>query len=463
MATYDPRSFRAPTYHDATPRFAEGSDTPRAYLERCLAVIAQREPTVRAWVVLNEAGARAAADDSTARWKDGRPLSPIDGMPIGIKDLLETRDMPTQMGCEAYRGNFPKRDNAAVWALRQAGAVILGKTVTTELGGAHPGPTTNPFDQSRTPGGSSSGSAAAIAAGMVPVTLGTQVGGSVIRPAAYCGNIALKPSQGGINRGERQATSMSTTGVHAGSIEDMWQVAVEIAKRAGGDPGRPGLVGPPTPPEARRPMVLGVMETEGWAALDEASKAAFEQVVARLRAAGVTVLRRDDHPMLEAFERALIGTQAMTSAVTGWENHWLFRNIVAQNPDGISARSKAVLAMAEKMTPEDYRLRLVEREALRARHAALAPVVDALIAPACPGPAPLWAGDVAGQPLKPRPTGDAVFNTPSSGIGAPAVTVPLASVGGMPFGIQVMAQVQMDAQATAIARWMLGAIEPVVA
>jgi Asp-tRNA(Asn)/Glu-tRNA(Gln) amidotransferase A subunit family amidase len=296
-----------------------------------------------------------------------------------------------------------------------------------------------------------------------PATLGTQVGGSVIRPAAYCGNIALKPSQGGINRGERQATSMSTTGIHAGSIEDMWQVAIEIAKRAGGDPGRPGLVGPATPPEARRPMVLGVMETEGWAALDDASKAAFGQVVDRLRAAGVTVLRRDDHPMLEAFERALVGTQAMTSAITGWENHWLFRNLVAQDPDGISARSKAVLAMAEKMTPEDYRLRLVEREALRARHAALAPVVDALIAPACPGPAPLWAGDVAGQPMKARPTGDAVFNTPSSGIGAPAVTVPLAAVGGMPFGIQVMAQVQMDAQAVAIARWMMGAIEPVVA
>jgi Asp-tRNA(Asn)/Glu-tRNA(Gln) amidotransferase A subunit family amidase len=119
--------------------------------------------------------------------------------------------------------------------------------------------------------------------------------------------------------------------------------------------------------------------------------------------------------------------------------------------------------MAEKMTPEDYRLRLIQREEVRARHAALAPVVDALIAPASPGPAPAWAGDVPGQPLKARPTGDAVFNTPSSGLGAPAVTVPLTSVGGMPMGIQVMAQPQMDAQATAIARWMAGAIAPIVA
>src|SRR5437868_6064016 len=234
--SYNPRTFQALTFHDALAGFRSGSDTPRAYLERSIEIIAAREPVVKAFVHLNEAGARAAADASTARWKAGKPLSPIDGMPIAIKDLLETKDMPTELGCEAYRGNFPKRDNAAVWALRQAGAVVFGKTVTAELGGTHPGPTTNPFDPARTPGGSSSGSAAAVAARMVPAAIGTQVGGSIIRPAAYCGNVALKPSQGGINRGERQATSMSTHGVHATCAEDMWRVSIEIARRAGGDP-----------------------------------------------------------------------------------------------------------------------------------------------------------------------------------------------------------------------------------
>ncbi|MDP7345340.1 MAG: amidase, partial [Alphaproteobacteria bacterium] len=147
-------------------------------------------------VTLNQDEARQAADVSTARWQAGRPLSAIDGMPIGIKDLLETRDMPTEMGCEAYRGNFPKRDNAAVWALRHAGAVILGKTVTTECAcGASRG-TRNPHDLRRTPGGSSSGSAAAVAAGMVPLALGTQTAGSVIRPAAFCGVWAMMPSLG---------------------------------------------------------------------------------------------------------------------------------------------------------------------------------------------------------------------------------------------------------------------------
>jgi Asp-tRNA(Asn)/Glu-tRNA(Gln) amidotransferase A subunit family amidase len=244
---------------------------------------------VRAFVVLNETDAHTTADASTSRWQEGQPLSAIDGLPIGIKDLLETKDMPTQMGCEAYRGHFPKRDNAAVWALRQAGAVILGKTVTAELGGSHPGPTRNPFDPARTPGGSSSGSAAAVAARMVPAAIGTQVGGSIIRPAAFCGNVALKPTQSGINRGERQATSMSTHGVHAGCIEDMWQVAIEIAQRAGGDRGCPGLFGPPTPPVAMQPERLIVLETEGWAGLDDASKSAFERLLESLQRAGVTL------------------------------------------------------------------------------------------------------------------------------------------------------------------------------
>ena len=198
---YDAATYEPLTFHNAARRFRTGDDSPRHYLERCLATIEEREPVVRAFAYLNRDPALAAADASSARWAADKPLSPIDGMPVGIKDLLETKDMPTEYGCEAFRGNFPKRDNAAVWALRQAGAVILGKTVTAELGGSHPGPTTNPFDPRRSPGGSSSGSAAAVAARMLPAALGTQVGGSIIRPAGYCGNVALKPTQGGINRG----------------------------------------------------------------------------------------------------------------------------------------------------------------------------------------------------------------------------------------------------------------------
>jgi Asp-tRNA(Asn)/Glu-tRNA(Gln) amidotransferase A subunit family amidase len=415
--------------------------------------VAKREPVVKAFTAINEAGARSAADESAARWKAGKPLSPIDGMPMAIKDLLETKDMPTQMGCEAFKGNFPKRDNAAVWALRQAGAVILAKAVTAELGGSHPGATTNPFDATRTPGGSSSGSAAAVGANMVPAAIGTQVGGSIIRPAAYCGNYALKPTQGGLNRGERQATSQSTHGPHANSLQDMWQVAIEIAQRAGGDRGEIGLVGPATLPAAVKPNRLVVLETEGWVEVDDATKAAFDAVLKQLHDAGVVLIRRKDHPWVEALEQAIANGRNVCGGVTSWENRWGQRGIVDNNPAGVSERAKATLAKAEKMTPDDYRMALLARESAQHMHATMAPLADAAITLSCPGPAPVWSGDVPGQPLAPRPTGDFVFNAPSSMLFTPVVTVPLMSVGGMPVGLQLMGQQHEDARMTGLARW----------
>ena len=442
------------TFHDAARRFTDGNDSPRAYLERCLETIAAREPVVKAFTAMNESGARAAADASAARWKAGKPLSLIDGMPVAIKDLLETKDMPTEMGCAAMKGNFPKRDNAGVWALRQAGALILAKTVTAELGGSQPGATTNPFDRQRTPGGSSSGSAAAIGANMVPVAIGTQVGGSIIRPAAYCGNFALKPTQGSINRGERLATSMSTHGPHAGCLEDMWQAAIEMAKRCGGDRGAMGLMGPDTLPVAIKPNRLIVLETEGWPDVDAATKAAFAEVLHRLEATGVTLVRRTDHQFVEALEKAIGNARSVCNTVTSWENRWYQRGMLDAAPDGLSARAKATLAKAEAMTVDDYRAGLFARQQAQLAHAAVASLADAAITLSCPGPAPLWSGDVPGQPLAPRPTGDFVFNAPSSMLFAPVVTVPLMSVGGLPVGVQLMGQQHEDARLTGLARWM---------
>ncbi|MFC7693198.1 amidase family protein [Paeniroseomonas aquatica] len=205
-----------------------------------------------------------------------------------------------------------------------------------------------------------------------------------------------------------------------------------------------------------------MLEAEGWALLDAASRTVFETLLDRLRAQGVTVLRRGDHPLLQAFERSLEGVQALTNGITAWENHWALRNLIAQQPEGVSQRARGVVALAEAMSPEDYRMLILQREELRRRHAALAPLAEALIAPASPGPAPLWAGDVPGQPLAKRPTGDAVYNTPSSALGAPVVTVPLAAVGGMPLGIQLMGQPHADAAVTAVARWVQATVAPVV-
>jgi Asp-tRNA(Asn)/Glu-tRNA(Gln) amidotransferase A subunit family amidase len=460
---YSPETFRPLTFHDALQRFREGSDTPRAYLERCLATIAEREPEVMAFAHLNENGARAAADASSARWKAGAPLSVIDGLPIGIKDLLETADMPTEMGSAFYKGNRPGRDSALVQALRAAGAVIVGKTVTTELGMSHPGPTRHPFDLRRTPGGSSSGSGAVISARMLPVAIGTQVLGSVIRPASFNANWALKPTQGAINRGERQGFSQSTVGIHAGCAQDMWAVAVEIVKRVGGDPGAPGLYftreDPPAPVVPRR---LAVLETEGWAVAEPAAIAAFEQALAALRAQGVEILRRGDHPLLEALEQRVVGAMALATDVCAYESAWSVANMMAKNPDALSASLKARFELGCSVTLAQYRMRLLQREEMRRAQAALAGEVDGFIGlPAC-GPAPL-PGDTGGSTNRIlHTTGNPIMNTASSGLGCPVVTVPRMAVEGMPLGIAITTQPHQDERAVAIARWIEAAVPPIM-
>ncbi len=185
----------------ATAAFLNGKDSPRDFLERCIATLDAWEPKIGAFVALNLAAARTAADRSTNRWRAGKSLSPIDGMPIGIKDIIETIDMPTENGSPLFAGFRSERDAASVAALREAGAIIVGKTVTTEFAWMHPRATRNPWDLTRTPGGSSSGSAAAVAVGAISVGIGTQVFGSIVRPASFCGCFGFKPTVGAINRG----------------------------------------------------------------------------------------------------------------------------------------------------------------------------------------------------------------------------------------------------------------------
>jgi Asp-tRNA(Asn)/Glu-tRNA(Gln) amidotransferase A subunit family amidase len=460
---YDPREFKALTFHDATTQFREGRDTPRAYLERCLATVAAREPVVKAFVTRNDEG-RARRSRRQHRALEGRPPA------LAHRRHADRDQGPARDEGHAHRfrlrGLQGKHDPAR--QRRGMGAAAGGRRHIRqdrdgELGGSHPPATTNPFDPARTPGGSSSGSAAAVGARMVPAALGTQVGGSVIRPAAYCANIALKPTQGAINRGERQATSMSTTGVHAGSIEDMWQVAIEIARRAGGDPGRMGLFGPATPPAAVKPGRLIVLETEGWSRVEAPTRTAFESIMESLSRAGVTLLRRKDHPWIEAFEKSIANASNVANGITAWENRWYQAALVELYPGGVSERLKATVRRAESMSPDDYRSLLLERAAAQQCHAAVGPLADAVIKLSCPAPAPVWSGDVPGEPLAPRPTGDSVFNTASSMLHAPAVTMPLIGVGGMPVGVQLMGQQHEDARMTALARWMLGSVTPVVA
>ena len=457
--SYDIESFEPLTFHDAVPAFRAGDDSPRAYLERCIATIAARDPQVKAWASLRLEAARAAADAATERYAAGTPLSAIDGMPMGIKDTLQTRDLPTSEGIEGYEPVTGK-DSACVHALEAAGVVIVGKTVSTELGGIWPSRTNNPFDLDRTPGGSSAGSAAAIGARMVPAAMGTQVGGSIIRPAAFCANFALKPTQGALNRGERQGLSQSTIGVHAGSLDDLWSVAIEIGKRVGGDPGHPGLYGDYGLHDPIRPRRLAVMEADGLAVSDPRTTALFEVLLDRLRAKGVEILRRGDHPLLEGFEKALAQARNVGGITVFYENRWSLANLMRLIPEKLSPATHGQFAAADRISQAAYRQALVDREAARLALAALAPVVDAVISPACLGPAPVHLEPKADMSV--MPTGNPAFNMPASTLGSPALTLPLAQIEGMPVGIQLIGRWHDDERLTGIGRWMMEELEPLV-
>jgi Asp-tRNA(Asn)/Glu-tRNA(Gln) amidotransferase A subunit family amidase len=254
-----------------------------------------------------------------------------------------------------------------------------------------------------------------------------------------------------LHRGERQGYSQSHVGVHAGSLIDMWRVAIEIARRAGGDPGQPALFGAPELSPSLRPARLIVMETAGWAKLDAKTRAGFEQALGALRDLGVAVFRRNDDPLIEAFEQGIAEAAAITTDICDWENRWSFENLVEQYPGKYSDTLYRRLEAGRKLILDDYRLRLLQRDEARHRLAAIAPLADALICVASPGPAPLGLAS----------TGDSIFNTPTSILGAPAVTVPIMAIEGMPVGIQIVGQRHSDARVAGIARWVLETVKPV--
>jgi Asp-tRNA(Asn)/Glu-tRNA(Gln) amidotransferase A subunit family amidase len=439
-------------FFSAAADFAAGNDTPREFLERCLARLEAFESAVGAFVCHDIAAARAAADHSAARWREGRRLSPIDGMPIGIKDIIETADMPTEQGSPLFVGWRTGRDAASVAALREAGAVILGKVVTTEFAATEPRGTRNPWDRERTPGGSSSGSAAAVACGMVPAALGTQVVGSILRPASFCGCVGFKPSVGGINRGgSYDYFSQSCTGVLAASLEDTWLVAVNIAARAGGDPAYPGLQGPSEPPPPQRPRALAVLRTSGWEEAAPEARAALQAATVRLAEAGIPLADRHADPVIEEVEGAIADAAPLTRTINAWEGRWPLNTYRDRDAAKLSRSALERLAAAEAMTLADYGAAITRRQRNRDIHARLAAHYDAAITLAAPGAAPVGLGS----------TGNPVFNVPASMLGIPAVSLPLLATDGLPLGLQIAGFVGEDARLFAVAaaiQDLLGAV-----
>ena len=439
------------SYFEATAKFADGLDTPRAFMDRCIGDIERLDGDVQAFVVTGLDAARAAADESTARWAAGKQLSPIDGMPIGVKDIMETADFPTEQGSPLFKGWKGARDCAAVAALREAGAIMVGKTVTTEFAATHPGVTRNPWDLERTPGGSSSGSAASVAAGMVPGALGSQVIGSTIRPASYCGIFGYKPSVGGINRGGSfDGFSQSSTGILAASLAETWSLTREITSRAGGDAGYPGVMGPMDLPSARKPSTVAILQTAGWAKATDQAKAELQRAVDAMKAAGIEVADRDSDSAVAGVEDAIANAMKLSMDINAWEGRWPLNTYYRDmDPSGLSESAQGRLKQAVSMSQEEFVGLLAERERVRGVYAGLKGTFDATVTLSAPGAAPKgleW-------------TGDPLFTVHTSLISMPTLSLPVLEDEGLPLGLQVVGFTGEDADLFAVAASLLSLFE----
>lgn len=417
----------------AARRLADGVLSAADLAEAFLARVAAREPEVRAFVWHDAAAVRRAAERADAARRAGRPSGPLHGLLFGVKDVLDTADMPSQYGSPIWAGHRPRADASAVALARRAGAIAAGKTVTTEFATRHPGPTANPRNPAHTPGGSSSGSAAGAAAGFFHAGFGTQTAGSVIRPAAFCGAVGFKPSFGALHRGGMKvmSESLDTIGLIAGSVGDCALFMAGLTGHDHGDPdARPdaaprlGVCLGPTADQAA-PETLALIERVA-AAAGKAGAA-----VAELRLPSVMDQAMEAHPVVMNMESAhalaweLDNAAAQISPVLRERMDW--------------ARSRPPAALDEA------------RRAFAAARAAFADAVapfDALLTPSAPGEAPEGLGW----------TGDPAFNSLWTLLHVPCVTVP-AGEGpkGLPLGVQIVTGFGRDRAALAWAEWVRAA------
>lgn len=409
--------------------FREGTRSPRQALEHCLEAIDRLEGSVKAFAALGIEDARARADEATRRYADGRPLSPIDGMVVGVKDIIDTADFPTEMNSPLFTGNVPKADAAAVRAVRQGGGIIIGKTVTTEFAVGRSGPTTHPLAPERTPGGSSSGSAAGAAAGFFDAAFGTQTQGSTIRPASFCGVVGYKPTLHALPTAGVHPLSgaLDHLGLIAGDLDDAWSLARWVSQVAP-QPGHRGLDGPLGVPLA--PLSLSrvaLLKTAGFDELDADTAAAFEDLLSRLSGNGVAIVAPQDDAELQSVVTDLEDVSERSLDVLAFEMQTPFADFVATSPDAIGPRIHDLMERARAMSRDAYRDHLAFRDSLRTRVARLRAAYDAFLLPAASEPAPEGLDY----------TGRRTMLVYWTFLGLPAFSLPLMSVRGLPFGLQV--------------------------
>jgi Asp-tRNA(Asn)/Glu-tRNA(Gln) amidotransferase A subunit family amidase len=423
-------------------RLAGGALRAVELAEACLEQTARREPEVGAWIHLDRDYVLQQARALDNHRSHGRPIGPLHGLPVGLKDVIDTAGMPTENGTPLDAGRTPSKDAYVVKRLKQAGAVIMGKTVTTELMLRHPGKTRNPHNTAHTPGGSSSGSAAAVAAGMVPLAVGTQTLGSVIRPASYCGVVGFKPTFGAIPRSGvlSQAPSLDTLGVFAGSVAGAALIADSLLGQDEEDSAStlapaPRLLETATAKPPVRPDFAFVRQP-AWDTADAEMQEGFAELTEALGEACDAV----DLPGHFGQASKLCELVQMTELAKA------FHHYARRGRDQLSPVMQQTIDDGGRVLAHDY---LVARDWPALLNDALEAVFvryDAILTPAAPGPAP------AGLEW----TGSADFNSIWTFCGLPAVTLPLLQTeGGLPMGVQLVGRRGDDGRLLRTAQWLV--------
>ncbi len=405
---------------------SKGATSSEQVVRACLDRIDVREDVVKAWAFLNPEVALAQARQRDAEERRG----PLHGIPIAIKDIIDTQDYPTEYGTPIYDGHQPRADASCVTMLKRAGAVIVGKTRTTELAAVHPTITTNPHNPDFTPGGSSAGSAAAVADNMVPAALGTQTFGSIIRPAGYCGTVAFKPTFGLVSRAgvKAEAEALDTVGAFCRSAHDM---PLLLAGLTGHEAAAFDVGAPPNPR-------IGISRGPGWGEVLPETMQVLDSAADALGAAGAEIV---DLPVPALFDDALEAHYQ----VACYEISKAFAYEWVEHAALISESLAPLIEHGETLSPaEYYAARQIGAEA-RIEMAGRLTEVDVVLTPAQPGEAPEGLGW----------TGNPIFNRFWTFIGVPCVTLPTGKgPNGLPVGIQLVGQHEDEAGLFAAAAWV---------
>ena len=420
---------------------ADGRVTAEEYAQACLSRVDALDGRIRAFAHLDREHVLAQARARDEERRAMQPLGPLHGVPVAVKDIVDTADQPTECGSPILAGRLPWRDAAVVTRLREAGAIVFGKTVTTEFAYFSPGPTRNPHDPERTPGGSSSGSAAAVAAGMVPLAIGTQTNGSVIRPAAFCGVVGFKPTRGLVPRTGILTLSrtLDQVGVFARTVEDAALLAEALVGHDEGDPDTRPRPRPPLRATAigdwPLPPRFAFVRTPAWEHADAATVEAFDELRAALGDAVAEVELGPSYAKAAGFHRIVMEAEMAHN----------LRAVHDKAGDRLSPVLRQLLERGRGHSATAYLEAVAGIRALETAFEGLFDDYNAVITPAAPGEAPRGLDS----------TGNPAFATLWTYLGVPAVTVPLLrGPSGMPRGVQVVAARGDDARLLRSAQWL---------